>query len=106
MYKSMVWISTYNWSARRGSEYLDEFKKYESIDSEISITARNVLKHHLWYLTDEFVGFALIFNKVTNSEKLISVTGMLIDPRKWKLRRNSAILGNDVSLEDLVTNKT
>jgi hypothetical protein len=44
-------------------------KKYEAIDSEISIAARMVLERHLWYLSDELVGLALFSTEVTSIEK-------------------------------------
>lgn len=51
---------------------------YESGDLDIVKAARVVLnlKRHLWYLSDELVGFALFYGKVTFVEKAAIVEGM------------------------------
>ena len=43
--------------------------KFRSIDAELSATALNVLRRHLWYLSQEVVIFSLFSNKVSNDEK-------------------------------------
>ena len=43
--------------------------KFRIIDGELADTALNVLRRHLWYLTEEVVVFSLFSNKLSSDEK-------------------------------------
>ena len=43
--------------------------RFRAIDSELSDTALNVLRRHLWYLTEEVAIFSLFSSKVSDDEK-------------------------------------
>jgi hypothetical protein len=43
--------------------------KFRAIDSELSDTALNVLRRHLWYLTEDTVVFAFFSSRLSDDEK-------------------------------------
>jgi hypothetical protein len=80
---------------------------YEAVDPEISIAARNVLEHHLWYLSDELVGLALFSDNVSAVEKDKIVRNMMAEAGERKVRGDAAILKkNATSLGDFATKRT
>jgi hypothetical protein len=81
-------------------------KKYEAIDSEISIAARMVLERHLWYLSDELVGLALFSTEVTSIEKSEIVIGMEKETDKRQIRGNTSLLKNNVNLGMFATKRS
>jgi hypothetical protein len=83
-----------------------DLEKYHVIDSEISVAARKVLEHHLWYLSDELVGLALFSDNVSIEEKSKSVAGMSNEPRDRNVRGNSAALSSGASLGDFASRRT
>ena len=70
--------------------------KYQCIDREISLAAREVLERHLWYIADETVGLALFSNRVSAVEKAKIVAGMMNETGERNVRGEKSIF-NDFS---------
>jgi hypothetical protein len=80
--------------------------KYQCIDREISLAAREVLERHLWYITDETVGLALFSNRVSAVEKAKIVAGMMNETGERNVRGEKSILNDFSSLGDFSTTRT
>ena len=50
-------------------QFYKKLCKFRAIDAELADTALNVLRRHLWYLTEEIVIFSLFSNRLTDDEK-------------------------------------
>jgi len=80
--------------------------QYQAIDPEISLAARKVIEHHLWYLYDEAVGLALFSDRVPSAEKLRIVEGMTQKSGVRNVRGIAAILKEGVRLGDFASERT
>jgi hypothetical protein len=80
--------------------------KYEAIDHEISVASRQILEQHLWYLSDEVVGLALFSDRVPIMEKVKIVKGMNTEAGERKVKGDSKILREGVTLRDFSTQRT
>lgn len=83
-----------------------DLKKYQAIDSGISLAACHVLEHHLWYLSDELVGLALFSDRVSAAEKAQIVEGMTNEPGERKVRGDPTKLTTAANLGEFASHRT
>lgn len=83
-----------------------DLDKYQIFDAEISLAARTVLNHHLWYLSDELVGLAIFSDTVTLEEKGKIVAGFKRKPGDRNVRGNPATLSCNARLGDFASSRT
>jgi len=79
--------------------------KYQDIGPEISEVVKNSLKPHLWYISDEQVGWILFLKKVFNEKKVSINKNMKCEHADRKVREDSALLTNQAVWADFFLKK-
>ena len=83
-----------------------DLSKYQAINPDISLAARKVDEHQLWYLSDDAVGLAFFSDRLPSAEKLRIVDGMTRQSGVRNVRSNAAILKENVRLMIFASERT
>lgn len=92
---------------RNDLHFLRSLQKYKNENEVIATTAINVFLRHLWYLSEQNIGFAFFDSRIEDDEKIEMVAALNKDPNPRNRYRNQTIkVDDDVNIASLVSKET